>query len=402
MKILLIILILITFSYLFYLFYKRKQVLQLIDQQNKSNFQEGMTDKEISDMRERDTSNALTIINKKIIKIPTSIQDVEKSKSYTNLHLHNLCIKGTYNSGYSGSGSTSHGYISLEMVKYMLYRGCRYLDFQIFYMKDDKENQDIYVGYSNNLDDSKPLQVNLVNIKFNEILETVIKYGLQNSSDAKKLDLKYLVPNINDPIFIQLRIHPKSSDKQLIMSKIEETVNNISGKSYNGDFFSKVEINKETYLKDIMKKIIFVFEYDFEIYNRDKTFYNNFMNKYSIIYLNNGYFRKKMYSDVDRNSNRIIPSKIINMPDAEGNIQPMIYADEVKVVCADNKGVELRNVDIFSSIVDYNNNINLIQYYVNDTSSLQLIQNNENMFDSFGFSFIPMYNAMLYIDSIKK
>lgn len=402
MKILLIILILITFSYLFYLFYKRKQVLQLIDQQNKSNFQEGMTDKEISDMRERDTSNALTIINKKIIKIPTSIQDVEKSKSYTNLHLHNLCIKGTYNSGYSGSGSTSNGYISLEMVKYMLYRGCRYLDFQIFYMKDDKENQDIYVGYSNNLDDSKPLQVNLVNIKFNEILETVIKYGLQNSSDAKKLDLKYLVPNINDPIFIQLRIHPKSSDKQLIMSKIEETVNNISGKSYNGDFFSKVEINKETYLKDIMKKIIFVFEYDFEIYNQDKTFYNNFMNKYSIIYLNNGYFRKKMYSDVDRNSNRIIPSKIINMPDAEGNIQHMIYADEVKVVCADNKGVELRNLDIFSSIVDYNNNINLIQYYVNDTSSLQLIQNNENMFDSFGFSFIPMYNAMLYIDSIKK
>ena len=94
-------------------------------------------------------------------------------------------------------------------------------------------------------------------------------------------------------------------------------------------------------------------------------------------------------------------SKIINTPDAEGNIQPMIYADEVRIVSPDNNGAELRNVDVFSSIVDYNNNINLIQYYVNDTSTLQLIQNNENIFDTFGFSFIPMYNAMLYVDSIK-
>jgi hypothetical protein len=316
--------------------------------------------------------------------------------------LHNLCIKGSYNTAYTGDATTSYGYINLEMLKYVLYRGCRYLDFQVFYILGKDNNEDLYVGFNNNVDDPTPLQVNQVNVKLYDILDTVIKNGFLDSSPSNKLGLQYSTPNMNDPLFIQIRIHPKSPNKKDLLNKIQNVIIDISNKSYYTNYFSKVEINKDTYLKDIMNKIIFVFEYEVDIYNQNRAFYTNYMENFSVIYLNNGYFRKKLYSDVDKTTNRIIPSKIVQIQDATGNTYPTVYTDDIKVVCPNNNGTTSRNINIFTSIVDYTNQINLLQYYVSDTSTLQLIKNSEDLFDSFGFSFVPIYNAMLYVDSIKR
>ena len=44
--------------------------------------------------------------------------------------LRNFIIKSSFNSAYSGS------YMNLEMIKYVLKRGCRFLNFQVF-IKDN-------------------------------------------------------------------------------------------------------------------------------------------------------------------------------------------------------------------------------------------------------------------------
>jgi len=58
--------------------------------------------------------------------IPSGISDLSK-KSQT-MELNQYIIKGSSNSAYSGN------YISDEMVKYVLSRGCRFLDFEVYYL----------------------------------------------------------------------------------------------------------------------------------------------------------------------------------------------------------------------------------------------------------------------------
>ena len=45
-----------------------------------------------------------------------------------NLPLREYCIKSSYNTALSGK------YVSTDMIKYVLTRGCRFLDFEIFYV----------------------------------------------------------------------------------------------------------------------------------------------------------------------------------------------------------------------------------------------------------------------------
>ena len=104
------------------------------------------------------------------------------------------------------------------------------------------------------------------------MLEAVIINGFLNSASGKNLGLSYSVPNVNDPIFIQIRTHPKSSDKLLLMNAIQTTIQNL--KNTYSIYFTKINLNSfaegaseskkdvNTYLKDILQKIIFIFEYD--------------------------------------------------------------------------------------------------------------------------------------------
>ena len=56
--------------------------------------------------------------------------------------LRNFCIKSASNAGYTG------GYMNINMVKYLLSRGCRFLDFEV-YIKDGTP----IVAYSTNKND---------------------------------------------------------------------------------------------------------------------------------------------------------------------------------------------------------------------------------------------------------
>ena len=408
MKFILTIILVLIFCYLFYLIYKRTLILSSINNQNNLT-SEGfdiMTPAQLKTAQSTDTLNSIKIIKNLIITKPTQIKSSSLSSTTSNYPLHQLCIKGCYNSAYTGSSMTSYGYISIEMLKYVLCRGCRYLDFQVYYLNDTNLNKEVFVGFNNNNNSSNPLQINKVNVKLYDMLEAVIINGFLNSASGKNLGLSYSVPNVNDPIFIQIRTHPKSSDKLLLMNAIQTTIQNL--RNTYSIYFTKINLNSfaegaseskndvNTYLKDILQKIIFIFEYDIDLYNQDRTFYKKYMQDFTILYLDNGYFRKRLYSELNKTYYQAYSPKLVQLPDATGSMQPMVNTKEIVVVCPNNDGNTPPNVNIFSSIRDYGYNINLIQYYVPDTSTSQIIQRNEDLFDSFGFSIVPLHSAIMY------
>ena len=97
--------------------------------------------------------------------------------------LRNFCIKSSFNSACTGS------YMNLDMIKYVLKRGCRFLDFQVFI----KDNTPIVAysreDYENAFTSSSPA------------LSLAAVFSVINSNAFNQHS-----PNPNDPLFIQIKI----------------------------------------------------------------------------------------------------------------------------------------------------------------------------------------------------
>ena len=72
-------------------------------------------------------SEVKSIENNKNLASVGNIQSI--SKKYADLPLKEYCIKASYNTACSGN------YVSKDMIRHVLSRGCRFLDFEVFYIK---------------------------------------------------------------------------------------------------------------------------------------------------------------------------------------------------------------------------------------------------------------------------
>jgi hypothetical protein len=97
--------------------------------------------------------------------------------------LRNFCIKSSFNSAYTGR------HMNLDMIKYVLQRGCRFLDFQVFI----KDNTAI-VAYSQD-DYIDAFTSNPPALSLGGVFSTINMNAFNQNS-----------PNPNDPLFIQIRI----------------------------------------------------------------------------------------------------------------------------------------------------------------------------------------------------
>tara|TARA_B110000879_G_scaffold211646_1_gene305025 strand:+ start:3762 stop:4832 length:1071 start_codon:yes stop_codon:yes gene_type:complete len=160
----------------------------------------------------------------------SNIQNIQDK--FANMPLHEYCIKSSYNSASSGK------YVSTSMVQHVLKRGCRFLDFEVFYTKDG--NSFIpKIGMSTDRNfivlDSKN------SITLDEVLETIASHAFSQTS-----------PNSNDPIFINLRI--KSRDTNVYKAVAKSIDGNLKSVAYTGN------ISKDTKLSDIMRKVVIVID----------------------------------------------------------------------------------------------------------------------------------------------
>jgi len=215
-RILSIIVIFVLIIYILYSIKYRKNLILVSPK--KKEIQEGSIDQQTA---EAETVSKEYIDLTTIVSVPDSL---------ANKPLHEYCIKSSYNSACSGD------YVSTTMVKQVLSRGCRFLDFEVFYIKDSgKLIPKVAVSSDENyiLLDSKN------SIRLNEVFAVITKSAFTQDS-----------PNSNDPLFINLRI---KSDNKAVYSAVAKTINTmLATQLYTGD------VNDKTKLKDIMRKIIIV------------------------------------------------------------------------------------------------------------------------------------------------
>jgi len=192
--------------------------------------------------------NSPSQIELESLKKPDLVTIQNVSDIFKDLTLRQYCIKASYNTALTGN------YVNLDMIKYVINRGCRFLDFEVFFIGeisvDEKgvstTNYTARVAYST---DNTFTTINTENsLLFDDVLTTVINYSFSNPT-----------PNVKDPMFINLRIKSNNTD---IYKHVASSLNNIARTKIYCDLTSEltpppaVKIDKITRFSDIMGKLI--------------------------------------------------------------------------------------------------------------------------------------------------
>jgi hypothetical protein len=154
------------------------------------------------------------------------------SKTTQNLPLKELCIKASYNSAYNGydiinTTNTNGSYH--DMIEYVLSRGCRFLDFELYYDSNSSSGSDIdkvVVNYT-----ADPTFTTFTNANPNKVtFNSVMTYITSNYSSG------VFIPNSSDPLFIHLRIKSDNTAIYGIIAKIlDDSTNVLFTDQINGD-----------------------------------------------------------------------------------------------------------------------------------------------------------------------
>lgn len=232
---LIVLLIIIIFIYIiFRLIIKRIQIKQAYHIKYNTEGYENQTTESI----QNDYKCSLTIQN----NLKQKLENIRKyAKNAESLYLRNFAIKSSLNTAYNGKEN------STDMINYVMTRGCRFLDFEVYLYKDPvTEVTSSVVSISKNGDaDFLPLDSNLT---ISDVLFYVNMYAFNATC-----------PNYEDPIFIQLR--PKiiknndyDNNKKILCSAINQAIVANLSPLYSG------KINSTTSLYDLLGKIIIVMD----------------------------------------------------------------------------------------------------------------------------------------------
>jgi hypothetical protein len=310
------------------------------------------------------------ILNSEGLTNQSGLSEVTKLKSKTgsgissliidNLDLCEYCIKSSYNTALSGN------YVSNEMIKYVLERGCRFLDFEIFYI-----NNVPCVAYSKD-----PTFVTITSsnyITLNEALKMVIVNGFSGPS-----------PNSEDPLFIQFRI--KSTDSAIYNMIGMAVTNYLKSRLYEGP------VNGTTSIKSLMGKIVLIIDKQIapDYANSDNypicndisgNCYN--LSKFSNMESGGGNLRMYTYDNL---LNQVItPPTILDSDKNDTDITLL------RLVEPDIKDTSNPNNDNF--ILNYGVQFIANRFYVNDKN---LIEYEKIFFDNKS-AFVPYAKAIRYL-----
>jgi hypothetical protein len=153
------------------------------------------------------------------MELPPSIGNFNCPSSMSIKH---IVIKASYNTAYMGGN-----YVSTDMIKYVMHRGCRFIDFEIYNYTDTNGNKSPVVAVS-----SQPETIDTLNkIPLTDALNAIDATAFVVDSG----DLT--VPNPNDPLFIHLRI--QNVDDGSFYSDINEILGSVLGYKMDGNIITK-------------------------------------------------------------------------------------------------------------------------------------------------------------------
>lgn len=289
----------------------------------------------------------------------------------TFLPLKEYIIKSSYNSAISGK------FVSKDMVKYVLSRGCRGLDFEVLMI-----NGIPYVTYTT--DNTYKTYDTENKILLDDILMTASSYGFSHPS-----------PNSKDPLFIQIRL--KCNDEELsdALTAISKSVDYaLSSKLYDE------KITDKTTLNDVMNKVVLIF---------DNSIHNNYesniqcdpmelcydlskqvnlqtgtlLSKYSIMDLEE--------TDVQIDSDDYVSLRKISLG------VPEYYNDNGKIGGLFTNNY-VNHISLIKSIQHHGIQMLFYRYYVRDSQ----LNECEKFFKEFKTAIIPFNIAIPYINRIQE
>jgi hypothetical protein len=132
---------------------------------------------------------------------------VEPTKNF--LPFNQTFIKGAYDAANTGS------YLNADMIPFLLKRGCRYLDFRVQLIPNDKDVPDYYVSNNGKIDDS---------IQLITVLTALLKEP------------------VDDPIIVKLRIAGSNDVNRSILAGSINSI--LAARIYTGSFTSNTNLQK--------------------------------------------------------------------------------------------------------------------------------------------------------------
>lgn len=288
---------------------------------------------------------------------PCLIQNINTESPIYNLPLKEWCIKSSYNTALTGR------YVNLDMIKYVLSRGCRFIDFEIYSIKGLP-----HVAVST---DPNYITLDTVNsLTLDDCLATVVSNAFASPS-----------PNISDPLFIHLRVKSKDS---LIYKAIAKSIDyGLKSRLYEG------KINKYTQLSQIMGRIIIVMDSEINPnYKTESQCTSSEKNCYDL----------KKYVNLESGSEDLF---LQNYDEIMNNwsVPILVTSDKLhtdilnmRVILPTISSTNIKNPPIYNLITSYGCQIVPYRYYYKD-SALKVY---EALFDDNKSAFVSLANAIHY------
>ena len=282
------------------------------------------------------------------------------SQGSSSPYLRDYCIKSSSDTAYSG------GYMNLEMIKYVLRRGCRFLDFEVF-VKDSIP----VVAYSNEV---------IYDPSFNSFSSFDLPVSLEGVFKTIKSNaFSDTAPNPKDPLFVHLKIKTNINDAFKNIAKLVDE--NLKSVLYEG------KVKPTTYLNELMGKLVLIIDI------ATSPTYGNYpvcgTQKEGCFNLKN-YANLESGSDILRiySENEII-QQAINPPD------PGVYLMRIVYPSTNMIGIT-QNCDALNLIQKYGAQFTAQAFYKPDAK----LKSYEEMFSKYKSAFVPMATAVNYIKSL--
>lgn len=314
------------------------------------------------------------------------------------LKLKHYVIKSSFNSAFNGSD------MDLEMIKYVLSRGCRFLDFEVFWTVPTESTDNIPSAVVSMSDD--PFSPSNNTLPMNDVFKTIMLEAFNSAC-----------PNPDDPLFIQIR--PKVSDKKNeqmeLFNKIASSLLFYFGNVSNSNVLFNGTVTKNTNISDLMGKVIIVFDNtNYPLYSRNSPQLKNIVHLESMstnmkIY-NHSNFNMTNADITETGSNETktpSPNDYSNRPIFKLSVNPDEYTTDVTtihqvlpIMIDENKPYSMMENTEFKQMISYGAQITPMEFWSND-KHLKLY---EEMFNDYGnessligSAFIPFTSAISYL-----
>jgi len=297
------------------------------------------------------------------------------SNTTQNLPLKELCIKASYNTAYNGYDIVDN--TTYDMIEYVLSRGCRFLDFELYYDSNSSSTSTIdkvVVNYT-----ADPTFTTFTNATPNNVtFNSVMSYITSNYSSGD------FIPNKSDPLFIHLRI---KSDNPAIYGIIADIIN---GNSTN--VLKDKQINGDTTLSEIYGKIVILMDRsirpddDISIQSSNK----NSLPTYISAFTGMSNWEIDTYSEIK--NQKTTPPKITNNDTNETNVTSL------RIALPDIDPNSANPTSPFDFIEKHGVQTVACRFYKNDI----FLDLYEDLFAEHQSAFVPLAKAIKYIKRKKE